>query len=83
MEISISQEELTKIKAEGGSVISYKDWKKKVEFIPTQKNKWAKRRYFELSNFRDIYSKVEFMGKSYSIKLSEELADIHINKSNK
>ena len=60
-EVSISQEEFDKIKAKGGSIISNKDWKEKVEFIPTHKEKWAKRTYSELSDYRDIYSNPIFI----------------------
>ena len=78
-EISISQDELKKIKDEGGSIIRNKDWKETVEFIPTHKIKWAKRTYSELSEYRDIYSKAECIGKSYTMKLSEELVNIYID----
>ena len=80
-EISISQEKLNEIKDEGGSIVSNKDWKEKVEFLPTHKKKWAKRTYSELSGYRDIYSKAECIGKTYTLKLSKELANKYINNS--
>ena len=77
-EISISQDELNKIKSEGGSIISNKDWKEKVDFIPTHKKKWAKRNYSELSEYRDIYSKAECIGKTYTLRLTEQLSNKYI-----
>ena len=77
-EISISQDEFNKIKFEGGSIINNKDWKEKVEFLPTHKKKWAKRTYSELSEYRDIYSKAECIGKTYTLRLPEKLANKYI-----
>ncbi|MBW3042385.1 hypothetical protein [Prochlorococcus marinus] len=77
-EISISQEDLNQIKAEGGSIISNKDWKEMIEFLPTHKKKWAKRTYSELSEYRDIYSKAECIGKTYNLRLSDELVKKYI-----
>ena len=79
--ISISQEKLNEIKDKGGSIVSNKDWKEKVEFLPTHKKKWAKRTYSELSGYRDIYSKAECIGKTYTLKLSKELENKYINNS--
>ena len=79
--ISISQEKLNEIKDKGGSIVGNKDWKEKVEFLPTHKKKWAKRTYSELSGYRDIYSKAECIGKTYTLKLSKELADEYIKNS--
>ena len=80
-EISVSQEEFNKIKDEGGSIIANKDWKEKVEFLPTHKKKWAKRTYSELSEYRDIYSKAECIGKTYTLRLPEQLVNKYIKDS--
>ncbi len=80
-EISVSQEEFNKIKDKGGSIIANKDWKEKVEFLPTHKKKWAKRTYSELSEYRDIYSKAECIGKTYTLRLPEQLVNKYIKDS--
>ena len=77
-EISISQDEFNKIKSEGGSIISNKDWKVEVDFLPIHKKKWAKRTYSELSEYRDIYSKAECIGKTYTLRLPEQLVNKYI-----
>ena len=77
-EISISQDEFNKIKSEGVSIISNKNWKEKVDFLPTHKKKWAKRTYSEFSKYRDIYSKAECIGKTYTLRLPEQLANKYI-----
>ena len=77
-EISISQDEFNKIKSEGVSIISNKNWKEKVDFLPTHKKKWAKRTYSEFSKYRDIYSKAECIGKTYTLRLPEQLVNKYI-----
>ena len=77
-EISISQEEFNKLKDEGVSIIANKEWKETIDFLPTHKKKWAKRTYSELSEYRDIYSKADCIGKTYTLRLSEQFVNKYI-----